>query len=322
MQGDAEGIEVRLEDDTVWLTQQMLAELYGTTKQNISLHILNIYEDEELSRESTVKDFLTVRNEGTRKVNRRLEYYNLDVIIAVGYRVNSKRATQFRQWATAVLRDFAIRGYVLDRKRMENGKFLGHDYFEHLLAEIREIRLSERRFYQKITDIYATSMDYDAHASETRAFYAKVQNKLHYAVHGYTAAELIMERADAEVEHMGLTTWENAPHGKIVKTDVVVAKNYLKKNELDELSRIVSAYLDLAENRAKRRIPMTMEDWARHLDRILQADDRELLQDAGRISAEIAKEHAENEFEKYRVTQDRLFKSDFDRQMELPILGE
>ena len=322
MQGDAEGIEVRLEDDTVWLTQQMLAELYGTTKQNISLHILNIYEEEELSRESTVKDFLTVRNEGNRKVNRRLEYYNLDIIIAVGYRVNSKRATQFRQWATAVLRDFAIRGYVLDRKRMENGKFLGQDYFEHLLAEIREIRLSERRFYQKITDIYATSMDYDANAPETRAFYAKVQNKLHYAVHGHTAAELIMERADAEVEHMGLTTWEKAPHGKIVKTDVVVAKNYLKENELEELGRIVSAYLDLAENRAKRRIPMTMEDWARHLDRILQADDRELLQDAGRISAEIAKEHAENEFEKYRITQDRLFKSDFDRQMELPCLGE
>ena len=322
MQGDAEGIEVRLEDDTVWLTQQMLAELYGTTKQNISLHILNIYEEEELRREATVKDFLTVRNEGARKVSRRLEYYNLDVIIAVGYRVNSKRATQFRQWATAVLRDFAIRGYVLDRKRMENGKFLGQDYFEHLLAEIREIRLSERRFYQKITDIYATSMDYDAQSPETRAFYAKVQNKLHYAVHGHTAAELIMERADAEVEHMGLTTWEKAPHGKIVKTDVVVAKNYLKENELEELGRIVSAYLDLAENRAKRQIPMTMEDWARHLDRILQADDRELLQDAGRISAEIAKEHAENEFEKYRVTQDRLFKSDFDRQMELPILEE
>ena len=220
------------------------------------------------------------------------------------------------------MRYFAIRGYVLDRKRMENGKFLGQDYFEHLLAEIREIRLSERRFYQKITDIYATSMDYDAQAPETRAFYAKVQNKLHYAVHGHTAAELIMERADADVEHMGLTTWEKAPHGKIVKTDVVVAKNYLKENELEELGRIVSAYLDLAENRAKRQIPMTMEDWARHLDRILQADDRELLQDAGRISTEIAKEHAENEFEKYRVTQDRLFKSDFDRQLELPCLGE
>ncbi len=322
MQGDAEGIEVRLEDDTVWLTQQMLASLYGSSRTNVLEHIQHIYADEELEESSTCRKIRQVQKEGNRNVNRETLFYNLDIIIAVGYRVNSKRATQFRQWATAVLRDFAIRGYVLDRKRMENGKFLGQDYFEHLLAEIREIRLSERRFYQKITDIYATSMDYDAHAPETRAFYAKVQNKLHYAVHGHTAAELIMERADAEVEHMGLTTWEKAPHGKIVKTDVVVAKNYLKENELEELGRIVSAYLDLAENRAKRRIPMTMEDWARHLDRILQADDRELLQDAGRISAEIAKEHAENEFEKYRITQDRLFKSDFDRQMELPCLGE
>ena len=317
MQGDAEGIEVRLEDDTVWLTQQMLASLYGCSRTNILEHIQHIYADEELEESATCRKIRQVQKEGNRNVNRETLFYNLDIIIAVGYRVNSKRATQFRQWATTVLRDFAIRGYVLDRKRMENGKFLGQDYFEHLLAEIREIRLSERRFYQKITDIYATSMDYDAHAPETRAFYAKVQNKLHYAVHGHTAAELIMERADADVEHMGLTTWEKAPHGKIVKTDVVVAKNYLKENELEELGRIVNAYLDLAENRAKRQIPMTMEDWARHLDRILQADDRELLQDAGRISTEIAKEHAENEFEKYRIIQDRLFKSDFDKQMEL-----
>ena len=322
MQGDAESIEVRLEDDTVWLTQQMMASLYGCSRTNILEHIQHIYADEELEETATCRKIRQVRKEGERNVSREALFYNLDVIIAVGYRVNSKRATHFRQWATAVLRDFAIRGYVLDRKRMENGKFLGHDYFEHLLAEIREIRLSERRFYQKITDIYATSMDYDAQSPETRAFYAKVQNKLHYAVHGHTAAELIMERADAEVEHMGLTTWEKAPLGKIVKTDVVLAKNYLKENELEELGRIVSAYLDLAENRAKRHIPMTMEDWARHLDRILQADDRELLQDAGKISAEIAREHAENEFEKYRVTQDRLFKSDFDLQMELPILGE
>ena len=323
MQGDTEGIEVRLEDDTVWLTQKAMAELYGVQVPAVSKHLKNIYDESELSRDTTISKMETVVNRGFRgEVSQLVEFYNLDAIISVGYRVNSAKATRFRQWATAVLRDFAIRGYVLDRKRMENGKFLGQDYFEHLLAEIREIRLSERRFYQKITDIYATSMDYDAQAPETRAFYAKVQNKLHYAVHGHTAAELIMERADAEVEHMGLTTWEKAPHGKIVKTDVVVAKNYLKENELEELGRIVSAYLDLAENRAKRQIPMTMEDWARHLDRILQADDRELLQDAGRISAEIAKEHAENEFEKYRVTQDRLFKSDFDRQMELPILGK
>ena len=323
MQGDAEGIEVRLEDDTVWLTQKAMAELYGVQVPAVSKHLKNIYDESELSRDTTISKMETVVNRGFRgEVSQLVEFYNLDAIISVGYRVNSAKATRFRQWATAVLRDFAIRGYVLDRKRMENGKFLGQDYFEHLLAEIREIRLSERRFYQKITDIYATSMDYDAQAPETRVFYAKVQNKLHYAVHGHTAAELIMARADAEVEHMGLTTWEKAPHGKIVRTDVVVAKNYLKENELEELGRIVSAYLDLAENRAKRHIPMTMEDWARHLDRILQADDRELLQDAGRISAEIAKEHAENEFEKYRVTQDRLFKSDFDRQMELPCLGE
>ena len=323
MQGDAEGIEVRLEDDTVWLTQKAMAELYGVQVPAVSKHLKNIFEEGELMPDVVVSKMEITTQHGAMKNKTQTSlttFYNLDAIISVGYRVNSAKATRFRQWATAVLRDFAIRGYVLDRKRMENGKFLGQDYFEHLLAEIREIRLSERRFYQKITDIYATSMDYDAHAPETRAFYAKVQNKLHYAVHGHTAAELIMERADADVEHMGLTTWEKAPHGKIVKTDVVVAKNYLKENELEELGRIVSAYLDLAENRAKRRIPMTMEDWARHLDRILQADDRELLQDAGRISAEIAKEHAENEFEKYRITQDRLFKSDFDRQMELPCL--
>lgn len=322
LQGDAKGVEVRVEDDTVWLTQKAMAELYGSSRTNVLEHVQHIYSDAELEESATCRKIRQVQVEGERKVSREALFYNLDVIIAVGYRVNSKRATQFRKWATAVLRDFAIRGYVLDRKRMENGKFLGKDYFEHLLAEIREIRLSERRFYQKITDIYATSMDYDAQAPETRAFYAKVQNKLHYAVHGHTAAELIMERADAEKEHMGLTTWEKAPHGKIVKTDVVIAKNYLKENELEELGRIVSAYLDLAENRAKRHMPMSMEDWARHLDRILQADDRELLRDAGRISAEIAKEYAENEFEKYRVVQDRLFVSDFDRQLELPTWDE
>lgn len=322
LQGDAKGVEVRVEDDTVWLTQKAMAELYGSSRTNVLEHVQHIYSDAELEESATCRKIRQVQVEGERKVSREVQFYNLDVIIAVGYRVNSKRATQFRKWATEVLRDFAIRGYVLDRKRMENGKFLGKDYFEHLLAEIREIRLSERRFYQKITDIYATSMDYDAQAPETRAFYAKVQNKLHYAVHGHTAAELIMERADAEKEHMGLTTWEKAPHGKIVKTDVVIAKNYLKENELEELGRIVSAYLDLAENRAKRHMPMSMEDWARHLDRILQADDRELLRDAGRISAEIAKEYAENEFEKYRVVQDRLFVSDFDRQLELPTWDE
>ncbi len=316
-QNEGNSIEVRFEENTLWLTQQLIAELFGTTKQNVSLHIQNIISDGELAADATVKDFLTVRQEGDRQVSRTLEYYNLDMIIAVGYRVNSKRATEFRQWATAILRDYAIRGYVIDRKRMENGTFLNEDYFEHLLAEIREIRLSERRFYQKITDIYATSLDYNPDAPTTVEFFAKVQNKLHYAVHGHTAAELIVERADAQKEHMGLTSWENAPDGKIVKTDVSIAKNYLTERELEDLGRIVNAYLDLAERRAKRRIPMTMADWARHLDRILIADDMEILQDAGKISAEIAREYAENEFEKYRVIQDRLFKSDFDRQMEL-----
>ena len=316
-QNEGNSIEVRFEENTLWLTQQLIAELFGTTKQNVSLHIQNIIADGELAADATVKDFLTVRQEGDRQVSRALEYYNLDMIIAVGYRVNSKRATEFRQWATAILRDYAIRGYVIDRKRMENGTFLNEDYFEHLLAEIREIRLSERRFYQKITDIYATSLDYNPNAPTTVEFFAKVQNKLHYAVHRHTAAELIVERADAQKEHMGLTSWENAPDGKIVKTDVSIAKNYLTERELEDLGRIVNAYLDLAERRAKRRIPMTMADWARHLDRILIADDMEILRDAGKISAEIAREYAENEFEKYRVIQDRLFKSDFDRQMEL-----
>ena len=315
-ENEADGIEVRFEEQTLWLTQSAMADLFHTTKQNVSLHIQNIFESCELSQDATVKFFLTVRQEGTRQVNRSLEYYNLDMIIAVGYRVNSRRATQFRQWATGVLRDFALRGYVLDRKRMENGSFLGEDYFEHLLAEIREIRLSERRFYQKITDIYATSMDYNPQSPTTREFFARVQNKLHYAVHRHTAAELIVERADAEKEHMGLTTWENAPNGKILKPDVSIAKNYLSEVELEELGHIVNAYLDLAENRAKRHIPMTMEDWARHLDRILSADDRALLQNAGRITAEAAKAFAEEEFEKFRVKQDRLYQSDFDILLE------
>ena len=297
-QNESDSIEVRFEGDTLWLTQQLIAELFQTSIPNISMHIKSIYSEKELNEAATLKKFLTVRQEGNRQVNRSLEYYNLDIIIAVGYRVNSKRATEFRQWATAILRDYAVRGYVIDRKRMENGTFINKDYFEHLLAEIREIRLSERRFYQKITDIYATSMDYDPKAPTTLEFFAKVQNKLHFAVHGHTAAELIYERANAKKEHMGLTTWENAPDGKIVKTDVSIAKNYLNESELEELGRIVNAYLDLAERRAKRQIPMTMTDWAKHLDRILIADDMEILQDAGRISAEIAKEHAENEFEK------------------------
>ena len=267
--------------------------------------------------EATAEKISVVRREGSRDVNRSIQFYNLDAVISVGYRVNSIRATQFRQWTTSVLRQYAIRGYVIDRKRMENGTFLGEDYFEHLLAEIREIRLSERRFYQKLTDIYATSMDYNKDAPTTRLFFQRIQNKMHYAVHQHTAAELIVERADADKEHMGLTTWENAPHGKIVKTDVSIAKNYLKEVELEDMGHIVSAVLDFAESRAKRRIPMTMEDWAKRIDAYLNSDERPLLESAGTVSAEQAKAYAETEFEKYRIIQDRLFRSDFDNFSDL-----
>ncbi|AGB02761.1 virulence RhuM family protein [Methanoregula formicica] len=308
-----ESIEVRYEDETVWLSQKMMAALFDVKTPTINEHLKNIYESGELTRKATIRKFRIVRTEGNREVKRDLEYYSLDAIISVGYRVNSKRATQFRQWATQVLREFAIRGYVLDKKRMENGTFLGEDYFERLLAEIREIRLSERRFYQKITDIYATSIDYNRDAPTTRDFFANVQNKLHFAIHGHTAAELILQRADSRNDHMGLTTWENSPDGKILKTDVVVAKNYLTSQELESLGRIVNAWLDLAEDRARRQIPMTMEDWAKRLDRFLESDDRNLLEDGGNVTAEMAKEFAETEFEKYRIVQDRLFESDFDR---------
>ena len=266
-----------------------------------------------MTQEATTEKFSVVQNEGERQVNRKLKFYNLDAIISVGYRVNSTRATQFRQWCTFVLRQFAIRGYVIDKKRMENGAFLNIDYFEHLLAEIREIRLSERRFYQKLTDIYATSIDYNRDAPTTRLFFKKVQNKMHYAVHGHTAAELIIDRANAEKEHMGLTTWENAPNGKIVKPDVSIAKNYLKESELEDMGRIVNSFLDLAEDMAKRHIPMTMEDWAKRIDKFLDLTDRPVLTDAGHVSAEQAKAYAETEFEKYRIIQDKLFQSDFDR---------
>lgn len=311
-QTGGDGVEVRVQDGTIWLSQKNMGTLFDTTPENVLMHLRRIFDDHELDEGATTKDFLVVRTEGARSVNRSIKHYNLDAIIAVGYRVNSKRATTFRQWATGVLRDYALRGYVMDRKRMENGAFLDDDYFERLLDEVREIRLSERRFYQKIADIYATAMDYDKDAPLTQTFFAKVQNKMHYAVHGHTAAELIVKRADHTRERMGLTTWAKAPGGKILKSDVVVAKNYLTETELEDLGRIVNAYLDLAESRAKRRVPMTMADWAKRLDIFLSADEREVLQDAGRISAEIAREHAESEFEKYRVIQDRLFRSDFD----------
>lgn len=307
-----DGIEVMVKDETVWLSQKLIALLFEVDRTVITKHLKNIFDTHELEEDSVCAFFAHTAEDGK---NYNTKYYNLDAIISVGYRVNSKRATAFRQWATSVLRDYAIRGYVIDRKRMENGTFLGEDYFEHLLAEIREIRLSERRFYQKITDIYATAMDYSKDSPLTKQFFAKVQNKLHFAIHGHTAAELIVERANAGKEYMGLTTWENSPDGKIVKTDVSVAKNYLTETELESLGRIVNAYLDLAEDRAKRHIPMTMEDWAKRLDKFLEADERDILQDSGKVTALFAKEFAENEFEKYRVVQDRLFESDFDNEL-------
>ena len=310
-----QGIEVMYAEDTIWCTEKAMAALFDVGVPAISKHLANVFETGELKEDATISKMETVQQEGNREVKRMVVMYKLDAIIAVGYRVNSIRATQFRQWATSILREFAIRGYVLDRKRMENGAFLGEDYFEHLLAEIREIRLSERRFYQKLTDIYATSMDYNKDAPTTRLFFKRIQNKMHYAVHQHTAAELIMERADAEKEHMGLTTWENAPDGKIVKTDVSIAKNYLNEMELEDMGHIVTAVLDFAESRAKRHIPMTMEDWAKRIDAYLSSDERPLLDDAGSVSHEEAVLHAETEFEKYRIIQDRLFQSDFDRYL-------
>ena len=308
-----QSIEARYEDETIWLSQKLMAALFAVDVRTINEHLKTIYEQGEVEPEATIRKFRIVQKEGNREVRRNVDFYNLDAIISVGYRVNSVRATQFRQWATQVLREFAIKGYVLDKKRMENGAFLGDDYYERLLEEIREIRLSERRFYQKVADIYATSVDYNRDAPTTKAFFAKVQNKLHFAVHGHTAAELIMRRADSAKTNMGLTTWEKAPDGKILKADVSIAKNYLTKDELGSLGRIVNAYLDLAEDRARRKIPMTMEDWAKRLDMFLEFDEREILEDKGRVAAEIAKAHAESEFEKYRIVQDRLFESDFDK---------
>ena len=316
IEGKEQGVEVFYKDKTVWCTQKAMGMLFDCSTDNIGLHLKNIYDSGELEEKATTEKISVVRQEGSREVNRTLQFYNLDAVISVGYRVNSIRATQFRQWATSVLREFAIRGYVLDKKRMENGSFLGEDYFEHLLAEIREIRLSERRFYQKLTDIYSTAVDYNRDAPTTRMFFKMMQNKMHFAVHGRTAAELIVERADAEQDHMGLTSWENAPNGKIVKTDVVIAKNYLKEAELADMGQLVNGVLELAERMAKRHIPMTMEDWAKQIDIILAAGGNEVLQTTGRVTAEQAKEHAETEFEKFRIIQDRLFKSDFDRYMD------
>lgn len=311
-----DSIEMRYEDENIWLTQKMMATLYDVSVAAINQHIKKIYEDSELEPESTIKKFLIVQMEGSRQVSREVAHYNLQMIIAVGFKVNNERAVQFRKWANVIVKNYTIKGWILDDERLKNGgSVLTKEYFDRLLEQIREIRLSERRFYQKITDIYATSLDYDRTAQTTKLFFAKVQNKMHFAVHGHTAAELIYERADAEKPHMGLTTWASAPEGKIVKSDVSIAKNYLTEKEMRSLERIVSAYLDLAEDRAERHIPMTMEDWSKRLDLFLMADDRKVLQDAGKITAEIAKAKAETEFEKYRVIQDRLYMSDFDRYL-------
>lgn len=311
-QNGEEGINVRIEGETVWLTQDGIAMLFDKARTTITEHIRNIYQSGELQEEATCRKFRLVQQEGDRMVQRAPQFYNLDMIISVGYRVDSLRATQFRQWATKVLREFATKGYVLDKERLKNGQIFDEEYFEHLLDEIREIRASERKFYQKITDIYATAYDYNAESPITKEFFAAVQNKMHYAVHGHTAAEVIMNRADAEKEHMGLTTWKSAPKGKIVRADVVVAKNYLSEDELRNMNELVTMYLDYAARQARRHIPMTMQDWAGKLDYFLRMNDEQVLDIKGTISHKEAILHAETEFEKYRVIQDALYSSDFD----------
>ena len=308
--------EMRYEDENIWLTQKMMVTLYDVGLPTINEHIKKIYADSELEETATIRNFRIVQKEGSRQVTRDTKHYNLQMIIAVGFKVNNERAVQFRKWVNQIAKDYTIKGWAMDDERLQNGgSVLTVEYFDRLLEQIREIRLSKRRFYQKITDIYATALDYDRTAKTTKQFFAKVQNKMHYAVHGHTAAELIYERADAEKPHMGLATWAAAPQGKVVKSDVNIEKNYLSEQEMRSLERIVSAYLDLAEDRAERHIPMTMGDWSKRLDLFLMADDRDVLQDSGKITAEIAKAKAETEFEKYRVIQDRLFVSDFDKYM-------
>ena len=311
---DKNSVEVRYEDENIWITQKMLAVLYEVETNTINYHIKKIFEDSELSEDSTIRKFRIVQTEGNRQVSREVEHCNLQMIIAVGFKVNSERAVQFRKWVNSIAKEYTIKGYAMDDERLKNdGSILTKKYFEEQLERIREIRSSERKFYQKITDIYATAIDYDRDAKSTKRFYATVQNKMHFAVHGHTAAELIVERADSTKEHMGLTTWQDAPNGKIKKSDVTVAKNYLSEKELGQLNRMVSAYLDFAENMANRHIPLTMEDWEKRLNSFIEMFEYGLLEDAGKVTAEIAKLHAETEFEKYRIVQDRLFESDFDR---------
>lgn len=311
-QAGKDGIEVRFENETIWLSQKLMAVLFDCSTDNISLHLKNIFKSGELNESSVTEDFSVTATDGKKY---KTKHYNLDAVISVGYRVNSQRATQFRQWATSILRDFAIRGYVLDKERLKNGTFLNQEYFDHLLAEIREIRASERRFYQKITDIYSTAIDYNPDTEITQTFFATVQNKLHFAIHGHTAAEVIMKRANSEKDNMGLTTWKNAPKGKIIKTDVSIAKNYLTEKELKQLDRFVTMYLDYAETQAEQNIPMTMDDWAKRLNAFLQFNQKDILTNAGKVTQAIAKTFAESEFEKYRIIQDRLFESDFDKDV-------
>lgn len=313
---DQNSVEMRYEDENIWLTQKMMAILYDVSLPTINEHIKKIYADTELSEETTIRNFRIVQTEGERQVNRNVKHYNLQMIIAVGFKVNNDRAVQFRKWANTVVKDYTIQGWVMDKERLMKGHMFTAEYFERQLQNIREIRMSERKFYQKVTDLYATAFDYDKNAKTTKLFFQTVQNKLHFAVHRHTAAELIVERADATKTHMGLTTWENAPHGKILRADVTVAKNYLNEQEMNYLERIVSLYLDYAELQAERKIPMSMEDWAKRLDGFLEFNGNELLTGPGKISAEQAKLHALSEYEKYRVVQDKLYESDFDRFLE------
>lgn len=311
----ANSIEMRYEDENIWLTQKMMAELYGVSVPAINQHLKKIFADGELSEESVIKHYLITASDGK---NYNTKHYNLQATIAVGFKIENERAVQFRKWANGIVKDYTIQGWVMDEERLKyGGTVLTKDYFEKQLEKIREIRLSERRFYQKITDLYATALDYDPSAKATKRFFAAVQNKLHYAVHGQTAAEVIVDRADAAKEHMGLTSWDGSPNGKIHKSDVTVAKNYLSQTELDQMARIVSAYLDMAEMQASRHIPMTMEDWENRLNGFLTLWDRDILKDAGKVSAIMAKTYAETEFEKYRIIQDRLYESDFDRFLQL-----
>ena len=320
---DEDSIEIRYEDENIWLTQKMMATLYDVSVSAINQHLKKIYDDAELQEESTIKNYLIVQKEGNRNVSRESKHYNLQAIIAVGFKVNNERAVQFRKWANQIVKDYTIKGWAMDDERLKNsGTKLTKDYFEKLLVKIREIRMSERRFYQKITDIYATSLNYDPSAKATKRFFAAVQNKLHYAVHGKTAAELIMDRANHESKNMGLTTWDGSPDSKIHIYDVLNPINYLNEKELNQMQRIVSAYLDMAELQAERNIPMTMEDWEKRLSGFFELWDKEILNDAGKVTAALAKEHAESEFEKYRIIQDRLYKSDFDKFLELENIAE